>query len=426
MDELKQQVESLLFSAGRKLDVQEIARLVKERDVNKVMAVLEQLRGEYEARGGSLMVVQDGTAWKLTVREAYLGTVRKIVTQTELPKSVMETLAVIAYKAPVLQSIIIKIRTNKAYDHLALLEHDGFISRVKHSRTKMIRLSPKFFDYFDIPEAQLKQKFANVAALENAIKEKEGDIEARENDLAQKQAAMKQQEEQHKKHTEAEHQKLDAELAKLPEIDLIDEEGEAHALKPYPTTPIPPEEPRLGPKIEVIKEAGFETYGEEEKPEPTPGEVPMQPIAPEPEKPAIPTVITEPEAEDLISEAREEARKEAEEERAVSDIEHVEPSAEDVMESDAEDIATGKKQSREFKGKGVFSEGVPAKVARKIDDRVEEIVHGESAHLHTDEDADVEKHAEHKGGRTSDKTAGENEAGDEEDDDSDETEGEEE
>lgn len=409
MDELKQQVESLLFSAGRKLDVQEIARLVKERDVSKVLAVLEVLRGEYETRGGSLMVVQDGSAWKLTVREAYLGTVRKIVTQTELPKSVMETLAVIAYKAPVLQSTIIKIRTNKAYDHLVLLESDGFISRVKHSRTKMIRLSPKFFDYFDIPADQLKQKFANVAALENVIKEKESEVEARETANAQNQAQVKRHEEEHKKSVEAEHKKLDAELAKLPEIDLIDDEGEPHKLQPYPTTPIPPE-PKLGPKIEVIKEAGFETYGEAEVQEQTPGDVPMQPIAPEPEKPIIPTVITEPEAEDIVAQAREEAKREAAEEAEEAvEPEPEAPTAEETMEADATDIASGKKQSREFKGEGVFAKGVPEKVAKKIDDRVEEIVHGDAEHRHKEDDADVEKHNDDENDDGEDNPEGEEE-----------------
>ena len=57
--------------------------------------------------------------------------VRKIVTETELTRSVMETLAVIAFKYPILQSDLIKLRTNKAYDHLVELEKSGYISRQK-------------------------------------------------------------------------------------------------------------------------------------------------------------------------------------------------------------------------------------------------------------------------------------------------------
>ena len=72
----------------------------------------------------------------------------------------METLAVIAWKVPVLQSDIISIRTNKAYDHLVELEKSGFISRSKSGRTKLIKLTDRFFNYFDVKNAEaMKEKF---------------------------------------------------------------------------------------------------------------------------------------------------------------------------------------------------------------------------------------------------------------------------
>ena len=119
------------------------------------------------------MVIQDGPAWKLTVKEQFMPFVRKIVTQTELKKSVMETLAVISYKNPILQSDLIKIRTNKAYDHLDLLEEEGYITRKKAGRTKEITLAQKFFDYFDLPEEALREKFKSVQELESQVEQAE-------------------------------------------------------------------------------------------------------------------------------------------------------------------------------------------------------------------------------------------------------------
>ena len=79
--------------------------------------------------------------------------------ETELPKAVLETVAVIAWKAPVLQSEIIKIRNNKAYDHIKELVESGFIAKEKSSRSYKIKLTQKFFDYFDIDSVKkLKQK----------------------------------------------------------------------------------------------------------------------------------------------------------------------------------------------------------------------------------------------------------------------------
>jgi DNA-binding MarR family transcriptional regulator len=89
----------------------------------------------------------------------------------------METLAVVAYKAPVLQSKVVKIRTNKAYDHLAQLENSGFITREKSGRSKLIKLTSKFFEYFDIDPSKLKQKFSSSGDVEKAIESKEKEIE---------------------------------------------------------------------------------------------------------------------------------------------------------------------------------------------------------------------------------------------------------
>lgn len=391
MDELKKQVESVLFSVGRKIELQELAKLVRESDLSKVLGVLEQLRGEYEAHGGSLMVVQDGTAWKLTVREAYLGTVRKIVTQTELPKSVMETLAVIAYKNPVLQSHIIKVRTNKAYDHLSLLESDGFLTRVKKGRTKLIRLSPKFFQYFDIPEDQLKQKFSNVLALEKAIEEKEGEIETKNKELLANQETLKQHDEAHKKHVAEEHKRLDEELSKMPEVDLVDDEGNAHALEEYKTTPIKEteEKHKLAPSVQVISETGLETYGEQEiEPVPMPGgkkkkkqqtkatpKISPEMIAQLTKEAAAASQAATPAEDATLAEAR----KAAAEEIAAANQEPETPKiTEEQIDELAEDIASGEKKSREFGGQGIFPKGVPEDVEKKIDKRVDEIVHGNS------------------------------------------------
>ncbi len=169
MNELKNTVESILFSTGRKLELEELSRLCKTKDLEQLKLALQELKQELDQKDSSIMLVEEGNSWKLTIREKYLPYVRKVVTQTELSKSILETLAVIAYKSPTLQSQIIKIRTNKAYGHLDELESSGYITREKKGRTKLIKLTQKFFDYFDIPPEQLKQKLEKVARGEEVL-----------------------------------------------------------------------------------------------------------------------------------------------------------------------------------------------------------------------------------------------------------------
>ncbi len=168
-EDLKNTIESVLFSAARRIDVQELSKICKERDSEKIKEALNQLKLDLEQKNSSLLLVNEGEFWKLTVREKYMAVVSKIVTKTELPKSIMETLAVVAYKSPVLQSNVIKVRTNKAYDHLAQLEEANYITREKKGRTKLIKLSQRFFEYFDLPPEKLKEHFKEVQKKENEV-----------------------------------------------------------------------------------------------------------------------------------------------------------------------------------------------------------------------------------------------------------------
>lgn len=173
-EELKNTIESLLFSAARRINIEEISKLCKEKDTEKIKKAVEELKNELEIKNSSLFLVNEGNFWKLTVREKYMPFVSKIVTKTELPKSIMETLAFVAYKAPVLQSIIVKTRSNKSYDHLNHLEQEGYITREKKGRTKLVRLSQRFFEYFDLPPEKLREYFKQV-------REKETEVEKLEN-----------------------------------------------------------------------------------------------------------------------------------------------------------------------------------------------------------------------------------------------------
>jgi segregation and condensation protein B len=192
MDELlRNKIEAVLFSIGKKIHIDELMRMIKEKDKAKVVACLIELKKKYnEDTNNSLQIMQDGDEWKLTIKDQYIDVAKEIGIETELPKSVMETLAVIAYKDPVMQCDVIKIRTNKAYDHLKLLEEMGYIQREKYGRTKKIKLAQKFFDYFELPPEALKEKFKNVAEMEKIIKEKEvqmHEIKEQKNELIDKQ-----------------------------------------------------------------------------------------------------------------------------------------------------------------------------------------------------------------------------------------------
>ena len=198
---IKSKVEAVLFSAGHRISLDDISRLCRARK-EEVLVALKELQKEYDEKQSSLMLVEEGELWKFTVRDHFIPMVRKIVTETELTKSVLETLAVIAFKYPILQSDLIKVRTNKAYDHLVELEKSGYISRQKHGRTNLIKLTEKFFKYFDLTEEKLKEQFKDFDSIAKAIKEKEEEVERIKGEQRKKAEELRKEDERIRKEIE--------------------------------------------------------------------------------------------------------------------------------------------------------------------------------------------------------------------------------
>ncbi|MBN2111467.1 SMC-Scp complex subunit ScpB [Candidatus Woesearchaeota archaeon] len=429
-DELKKKVESILFAAGKKVDITEIAKLCRLiHNPSLVEKVLKELKEKFDSENSSLMLVQEGTAWKLTVREKYASLVQNLVTQSELSKTIMETLAVIAYKSPVLQSEIIRIRTNKAYDHLRELEESGYITREKKGRTKLIKLSPKFFEYFDVPPEKLKERFKTVEELEKAVELKEEEASELKQESKAKKTESKRAEEEIRKSEEKEMEELEKNIKekeeKIPEVDLVDKKGRKKKLETYdseiaegtelekPKSNLEMVEEKLG-KLDVVEvglpgeekkhlieeaeelkkedmieeakkkgrakeeaeskkkekefEEKFKLYkeGEEKEAPEEEKEEPEEETAPE----EGPKEEEQPELEEKEEEPEEE--KEEKEEKEEPEEERITTSK--LAEEAAEQRTKTPVKKRE--GKMLFEKGVPKDVQEKIDRRVDEIVFG--------------------------------------------------
>ncbi len=161
----KKKVESVLFAVGKEITTERIANLcsLDVEDVNKIM---KELISDYGQRDHALRISERENGWKLTVRDEYVPLVSSIVTSTELERPLTETLAVIAWRYPIVQSEIIKLRGSGAYDHMKTLAEQGFIAKEKFGRTYKVKLTQKFFNYFDLPSEDAKKAFLDIVPKE--------------------------------------------------------------------------------------------------------------------------------------------------------------------------------------------------------------------------------------------------------------------
>ncbi|MBS3089492.1 SMC-Scp complex subunit ScpB [Candidatus Pacearchaeota archaeon] len=155
-------VEAALFIAGRFMSLQELVALT---DVNPILLkkILADLSDCYKDSG--IEIVAKDNLWKMDVASDYTWLVNKLATgSSEFSKAEQETLAILAYKQPMKQSVLIKIRGNKAYEHISKFVQMGLITKKRMGHTAELRLSESFYDYFSVPTGE------NVA--EGAAEEK--------------------------------------------------------------------------------------------------------------------------------------------------------------------------------------------------------------------------------------------------------------
>ena len=145
-------VEATLFIAGKFLSLKELVALT---DINPIFLrkTLQDLSYKYKDSG--IEIVNKEELWKMDVAKEYVGIVNKLATgNAEFTKAEQETLAIIAYKQPIKQSVVIKIRGNKAYDHIKNFVLMGLLNKKRTGHTSELSLKDEFYDYFNLSKGE--------------------------------------------------------------------------------------------------------------------------------------------------------------------------------------------------------------------------------------------------------------------------------
>jgi len=144
-------LEAALYVAGRPLDLKTLASVIKTRSKRKVERLARMLVEEYKSRGGCIEVLElEDQRFVMQLRADYTPEVRRLTLRPLLSMGPLKTLSYIAYRQPVPQSQVIDVRGQHAYAHIKQLEDLGLINREREGRTKVVRTTPFFADYFGL------------------------------------------------------------------------------------------------------------------------------------------------------------------------------------------------------------------------------------------------------------------------------------
>lgn len=179
-------MEAALFMSSKGLSVEELGN-TSGLPLLKTRELIPELVDGFNARNTSLEIVEDLGGYRMKVRSPFDEKVNHLAGGTELSGGEMKTLAFIAYKQPLIQSQLVQVRSNTAYEHLQRLVEKGFVAKEPKGRTFILRTTKKFSEYFGAHalklrpmtiEEKLESRSKNMNRNEN-----EGDQSASE-DLA--------------------------------------------------------------------------------------------------------------------------------------------------------------------------------------------------------------------------------------------------
>jgi chromosome segregation and condensation protein ScpB len=75
------------------MTVDELVLLLPTEKKEHIQKMLEDLKKKYDEQESAITIITDGQTWKFTLKDEYLKLGEQLMSSTELPKPILETLA---------------------------------------------------------------------------------------------------------------------------------------------------------------------------------------------------------------------------------------------------------------------------------------------------------------------------------------------
>jgi segregation and condensation protein B len=149
LDDLVFQVEAVLFASGKPLAVKEIADALALDDYRPVQRAVRTLEQTYGNRQSALEVRRVGDRYALQLQEKYVPTVHA-VTPVEMSPRTLRALTLVAYHQPILQSHLVRMIGDVAYEEVQRLRGIGLVHTEPKGSTLELTTTRRFAEYFGI------------------------------------------------------------------------------------------------------------------------------------------------------------------------------------------------------------------------------------------------------------------------------------
>lgn len=163
--------EAALYVSGRPLELKVLGSVIGARSEEKIRAVATAVAERYRASDSPVQVLElpDGR-WVMQLKAEYARFVKKLSNRPLLTPGPLRTLSFIALRQPINQSYVVRVRGKLAYGHVRVLKDMDLIAYEIIGRTKRLRTTSTFADYFNLSHDVdvMKKELKRVIALQES------------------------------------------------------------------------------------------------------------------------------------------------------------------------------------------------------------------------------------------------------------------
>ena len=166
----KQLIEAALYVSGRPLDLKILGNVIGARSEEKIRAIAHSDAEKYNQNESPIQIVElpDGR-WVMQLKATVSKYVRRLSNRPLLTPGPLRTLGFIALKQPVKQAYVVLVRGKLAYGHVKQLREMDLITDEKVGKTRILRTTSTFADYFNLNHDVIEMKKELKSVLGTAV-----------------------------------------------------------------------------------------------------------------------------------------------------------------------------------------------------------------------------------------------------------------
>ncbi len=171
IEEIKPIVESLIFAAEEPITLRKLIDIVEGADSAQIQEAITRLKNDYDMQGRTFQIEEVAGGYQLFSKPEYyewIAKLRKKSGETKLSQAALETLAIIAYKQPILRANLESIRGVQSGQIIRLLMEKDLVKVVGRDESLghplLYGTTKKFLEYFGLKDIKDLPKIEELEA----------------------------------------------------------------------------------------------------------------------------------------------------------------------------------------------------------------------------------------------------------------------